>query len=71
MQVNGHEETVTADYVVVALPSTALSSIHWRSEALEIAMDKHVGYFDRPGHYIRVTFLFKRPFWREHIATDW
>ena len=71
MQVNGHEETVTADYVVVALPLTALSSIHWRSEALEIAMDKHVGYFDRPGHYIRVTLLFKRPFWREHIATDW
>ena len=71
MQVNGHEETVTADYVVVALPLTALSSIHWRSEALEIAMDKHVGYFDRPGHYIRATFLFKRPFWREHIATDW
>ncbi len=28
MQVNGHEETVTADYVVVALPLTALSSIH-------------------------------------------
>ncbi len=71
MLVNGHQETVTADYVVVALPMTALSSIHWRSEALEIAMDKHVGYFDRPGHYIRATFLFERPFWREHIATDW
>ena len=71
MQVNGHEETVTADYVVVALPLTALSSIHWRSESLEIAMDKHVGYFDRPGHYVRATLLFERPFWREHIATDW
>ena len=71
MQVNGHEETVIADYVVVALPLTALSSIHWRSEALELAMDRHVGYFDRPGHYVRATFLFKRPFWRERISTDW
>ena len=62
MQVNGHEETVTADYVVVALPLTALSSIHWRSEALEIAMDKHVGYFDRPGHYIRATLSIQAAF---------
>ena len=71
MLVNGFEETVIADYVVVALPLSALSTIHWRSEALELAMDKHVGYFDRPGHYVRATFLFQRPFWREKIATDW
>jgi monoamine oxidase len=71
MQVNGLEESVTADYVVVALPLTALSNIHWRSEALEIAMERHVAYFDRPGHYLRATFLFKRPFWREEISTDW
>ncbi|HXZ15199.1 MAG TPA: FAD-dependent oxidoreductase [Roseiarcus sp.] len=70
-QVSGRTEEVIADYVVVALPVTALSSIHWRSETLQIAMDRHIGYFDRPGHYIRATFLFKRPFWREHISTDW
>lgn len=71
MLVNGFQETVIADYVVVALPLSALSTIHWRSEALELAMEKHVGYFDRPGHYVRATFLFQRPFWREKIATDW
>lgn len=71
VQVSGCEEKVIADYVVVALPLSALSTIHWRSEALELAMEKHAGYFDRPGHYIRATFLFKRPFWREKIATDW
>ena len=71
MQVNGVEETATADYVIVALPLTALSTIHWRSEALNLAMGKHVGYFDRPGHYLRATFLFERPFWRDKISTDW
>ena len=34
-------------------------------------MDKHIAYFDRPGHYVRATFLFERPFWRETIPTDW
>ena len=71
MLVNGFEEKVIADYVVVALPLSALSTIHWRSEALELAMDKHVAYFDRPGHYLRATFLFQRPFWRETISADW
>ena len=71
VQVNGLEERVIADYVVVALPLSALSTIHWRSEALELAMEKHASYFDRPGHYLRATFLFKRPFWRDKISTDW
>jgi monoamine oxidase/SAM-dependent methyltransferase len=71
LQINDVHETTIADFVVVALPLTALSMIHWRSEALQQAMDKHVGYFDRPGHYLRATLLFKRPFWREHLPTDW
>jgi hypothetical protein len=69
--VNGFCETATADYVVVALPLASLSTIHWRSGDLAIAMDKHVGYFDRPGHYLRATFLFQRPFWRDTLAADW
>jgi len=71
MLMNGFEETVIADYVVVALPLSALSTIHWRSEALDLAMERHIAYFDRPGHYLRATFLFQRPFWREMIAADW
>ena len=71
MLVNGVGEAAIADYVVVALPLASLSTIHWRSEALKIAIDKHAGYFDRPGHYLRATLLFQRPFWRDKIPADW
>jgi SAM-dependent methyltransferase len=67
----GVRETVGADYVVLALPLTALSIIDWRSGALRRAMDRHIGHFDRPGHYLRATLLFERPFWREHVAGNW
>jgi SAM-dependent methyltransferase len=67
----GVAETVIADYVVLALPLTALSLIDWRSPALRRAMDKQVAHFDRPGHYLRATLLFERPFWREHVAGNW
>lgn len=67
----GVSETVIADYVVLALPLTALSIMDWRSAALRRAMDKHIAYFDRPGHYLRVTLLFEQPFWREHVAGNW
>jgi len=71
VEVNGVRETAIADFVVLALPLTALSTIHWRSEDLQEAVDRHVGYFDRPGHYLRATLLFSRPFWREHLPKDW
>jgi SAM-dependent methyltransferase len=67
----GVTETVIADYVVLALPLTALSLIDWRTGALRRAMDKQVAHFDRPGHYLRVTLLFERPFWRDHVAGNW
>ncbi|HEY6256413.1 MAG TPA: FAD-dependent oxidoreductase [Xanthobacteraceae bacterium] len=68
---NGVTEQVIADYVVLALPLTALSMIDWRSAALRRAMNAHVGYFDRPGHYVRATLLFERPFWRDHVEGNW
>ncbi len=71
LRANGREESVTADYVVVAVPLRALSIIHWRTEALAFAMERHARYFDRPGNYLRATFLFRRPFWRDKIATSW
>ena len=71
MDVYGVRETATADFVIVALPLTALSTINWRTQALQEAMDRHIGYFDRPGHYLRATLLFERPFWREHLPADW
>jgi monoamine oxidase/SAM-dependent methyltransferase len=71
VDVNGFPETAFADFVVLAMPLTALSMIHWRSEALQEAIDRHVAYFDRPGHYLRATLAFKRPFWRERLDQHW
>ncbi|MCC0003733.1 MAG: hypothetical protein H6872_00740 [Methylobacteriaceae bacterium] len=34
-------------------------------------IDDHIAYFDRPGHYLRATLAFKRPFWRDHLPADW
>lgn len=68
---DGSRRSVVADYVVIALPLSALSLIEWRSPALRRAMDRHIAYFDRPGHYLRATLLFQRPFWRETISGAW
>jgi hypothetical protein len=68
---NGIAETIDADFVILALPLTALSIIEWRSAALHRAMTRHIQYFDRPGHYLRATVLFERPFWREHLDGAW
>ena len=68
---NGFRETAVFDYVVLALPLTAISMIHWRSMALREAIDRHLAHFDRPAHYLRATLLFERAFWREHIPADW
>ena len=71
MGTNGSVETVIADYVVLALPLTALSIIEWKSAALQQAMARHINYFDRPGHYLRASLLFERPFWREFLQGAW
>ncbi len=59
------------DVLVVALPLGALSQVEWSGEELDDAMARHIRHFDRPGHYLRVSVLFEKPFWREHIAGDW
>jgi monoamine oxidase len=71
MAVGGVRKTAVADYVVLSLPLTALSSIHLRDESLDLAMHEHIKYFDRPAHYVRATLLFKRPFWRDKLWRDW
>jgi SAM-dependent methyltransferase len=68
---NGSTETIIADYVILALPLTALSIMEWRSPALHHAMVDHVRHFDRPGHYLRASLLFERPFWRENVSGAW
>jgi monoamine oxidase/SAM-dependent methyltransferase len=69
--VNGARHSIVADYVVLALPLTALSMINWKSGTLQQSIARHISYFDRPGHYLRATLFFERPFWREHINGAW
>ncbi|QJP12775.1 NAD(P)-binding protein [Starkeya sp. ORNL1] len=71
MCINGTCEAIVADYVVLCLPLTALSIIDWRSPHLQQAMARHINYFDRPGHYLRATLVFQRPFWRELLPGAW
>ncbi len=63
--VEGWEEF---DAVVVALPHDCLSSIVWEGEVLDGAMRKHQRFYDHPAHYLRVTVVFERPFWREAMG---
>jgi monoamine oxidase/SAM-dependent methyltransferase len=67
----GARDVFDADYVVMALPITALSIIDWRNPRLHRAVFSHIRYFDRPAHYLRATLLFERPFWRDHIEGAW
>lgn len=66
-----HAPTFEADYVVAALPLSAMAMIDWRPEAVQHALAKHMHYFDKPAHYLRITILFERPFWRQHLAEAW
>jgi monoamine oxidase len=59
------------DAVVVALPYNRLQEIEWTGEGLRRAMAKHVAYYDRPGHYLRISILFDQPFWRRRIDGSW
>ena len=66
-----HSESFEADYVVAALPLSALAMIDWRDGKVQHAIDRHMSRFDTPGHYLRVTMLFEKPFWRDHLSEAW
>lgn len=59
------------DLVVVSLPHSWLSTMRWDNEKLRASMTKHVAYFDRPAHYLRISILFDSPFWGEKIPGAW
>jgi monoamine oxidase len=52
------------DAVVIALPVAALRDVDWGSRALRAAVESHVARYDAPAHYLRITALFRTPFWR-------
>jgi monoamine oxidase len=56
------------DFVVVALPNNWIPAIEWAGPVLADAMRRHHAHYDYPAHYLRVSILFDRPFWRDEIA---
>ncbi|UWU80328.1 FAD-dependent oxidoreductase [Bradyrhizobium huanghuaihaiense] len=64
-------ETRDFDLVLVCLPHSWLATMGWEGEQLRKSMVKHVSYFDRPAHYLRVSILFDEPFWGEKIPGAW
>jgi monoamine oxidase/SAM-dependent methyltransferase len=64
-------ETRDFDLVLMCLPHNWLATLSWGNEQLRKAMVKHIAYFDRPAHYLRISLLFDRPFWGEKIPGSW
>jgi protoporphyrinogen oxidase/SAM-dependent methyltransferase len=64
-------ETRDFDLVLMCLPHSWLSTMGWEGESLRRSMVKHVAYFDRPAHYLRVSILFDAPFWGDKIPGAW
>src|SRR5262249_2604024 len=59
------------DFVVVALPNNWIPAIEWGGEVLADAMHRHHAHYDYPAHYLRVSILFAKPFWRDQIAESY
>jgi monoamine oxidase len=58
------------DFVVVALPVNWILNIDWAG-GLGNIMRRHHAYYDHLAHYLRVSVLFQKPFWREQIAESY
>lgn len=55
------------DYLVIALPINHLHGIDFEGPKLAAAMHRHLANYDHPAHYLRITGLFQKPFWRERL----
>jgi monoamine oxidase len=65
------QETRDFDLVLMCLPHSWLATIGWDGEDLRKSMVKHIAYFDRPAHYLRISILFDEPFWGDKISGAW
>ena len=55
------------DVVVMAMPNYWLARLEWYSRDLRMAMQKHLAAYDNPAHYLRISILFEKPFWRDKV----
>ena len=65
--VAGEPDGPAFDYCVAALPNYWLPAIRWSGPSLARAVADHHAHYDHPAHYVRVTVLFRRPFWRDVV----
>jgi monoamine oxidase len=61
----GREQQHDFDFVILALPHSHLNSVAYPSERLSTAMSQHHAHYNYPAHYLRITILFERAFWRD------
>lgn len=59
------------DFVVLALPNAYLPKIEFEGARLAKSVARHHAHYDHPAHYLRVTILFDRPFWRGAFADSY
>jgi monoamine oxidase len=59
------------DVVVFAVPYYYLRRVWFEDGDLCRAIRAHCKYYDRPGHYPRVTVLFRTPFWRRKVPGNY
>jgi SAM-dependent methyltransferase len=64
-------ETKDFDLVLMCLPHSWLATMGWEGEQLRKSMVKHIAYFDRPAHYLKISILFDEPFWGTKIPGSW
>ena len=63
----GRLQTARYDAVVTAVPVNQLSQIIWDDAMLSGAIRAHRNHYDHPAHYLRITLVFKQPFWRAQL----
>ena len=68
---HGIEVVDEFDAVVVALPNNWIPLIEWRGPLLSKAMRQHQAHYAYPAHYLRVSMLFDRPFWRDQVSDSY
>jgi len=64
LQHDRRQVTRAFDRVILALPHAALARLRFPEPTLAEAMSRHLCRYDYPAHYLRITLLFERPFWR-------
>ena len=59
------------DAIVLALPVEPLGKLAFAGPELAAAMGRHLAHHDHPGHYLRISMLFDRPFWRAWLRDSY